>query len=131
MSEQAAEHSWLSFGIHENNAFSGTRAIPLKISLSSLFIADLKSEWQGKVTFRGFNHVVMKGNLAHDELLRGLKQEEWSSEAWTWCLFFTASPPGPDWKYTNMYCTTTDKKKQAYVHVNSKAKLRSSIVKAC
>lgn len=77
MSEQAAEHSQLSFGIHENNAFSGTGAIPLKILLSSLFMADLKSEkcMTGQSHMRAFNHVVMKGNLAHDELLRGLKQE--------------------------------------------------------
>lgn len=117
MSEQAAEHSRLSFGIHENNAFSATGAIPLKISLSSLFTADLKSEkWMtGQSHTRGFNHVVMKGNLAHDELLRGLEQEEWSSKARTWCLFFTASPPGSHWKYINCTCIVWQwmKKKQS------------------
>lgn len=50
MSEQAAKHCCFSFGIHEYNAFSGTKAIRLNILLSSLFKLDLQSEWQGKVT---------------------------------------------------------------------------------
>lgn len=82
MSEQDAKHCWFLFGIHENNVFSGTKAIRLNILLSSLFIADLQSEYwmTGQSHIRGFNHVVMKGNLAHDKLLRGLKQEEWSCD---------------------------------------------------
>lgn len=78
MSKQAAKHFWFSSGIHVNNAFSRTKIIQLNIWLSSLFLVDLQSEYwmTGKSHIRAnFNHVVMKGNLAHDKLLRVKKQE--------------------------------------------------------
>ena len=78
MSEQAAKHHCFSFCIHENNAFSGTNGIQLNILLPSLFKVDSQSEYwmTGQSHIRGFNHVVMKGHLAHDKTPQ-------SSEAWS------------------------------------------------
>lgn len=73
MSEQAGS----LFGIHESNAFSDTKAIQLSINilLSTLLKVDLQREYwmMTQSHIRSCNHVVMKGNLAHDKLRRSLR----------------------------------------------------------
>lgn len=115
MSETSCK-TLFSFGIHEKNAFSG-KAIQLNILLSSPSIVVLQSErWMTRQShIRYFNHVVMKGNLAHDKLLWGLKQEQrscngrlvpgWDSEhALGYKHGFRTqqlNPPGFPWKIQN------------------------------
>lgn len=77
--KETANHCWFTLGIHENNASSGTKASQLKtFLLSSVFIVGVQSEYRmtRQSHIKVFNHAVMKGNLGHDSLLRGLKQQE-------------------------------------------------------
>lgn len=119
MSEQAAKHCCFSFGIHENNVFSGTKAILLNISLSLLFIVDSQSEyWMTRQShIRSFNHVVMKGNLAHDKLQKNGERRvelQWTLGAWPRLIAYTReqNPSGFYWKYTRIHCKTVARNSQ-------------------
>lgn len=128
MSEQAAKHRWLSFGIHENNVFSGTEAIKLNILLSLLFKVGLQSEYwmMGQSHIRGFNHVVMKGNLAHDKLQQNGERRvelQWTLGAWPRLIACTQeqNPSGFSWKFIAKEWQET-----ACVHDNTKEKICST-----
>lgn len=73
MSERAAKRCWFSFIIHEDNA---PKVIQQTFLPSLLFGGDSEYWMTGQSHIRGFNHVVMKGNLSYDTLLRGLKQKK-------------------------------------------------------